>query len=301
MDNVFTLEALFAKKGDSLLLHYGPWDDPKLILVDGGPRGVYRKFLRPRLRELREELEVPQDQSLPLRMVMVSHIDDDHIAGILDLFKEAAVAKERHRPVPYAIGTLWHNSFDDILGNAGNAVVSRMAATVASRDPGGLAVPKMKRESRAVVSSTAQGRNLRNAAARLQVETNKHFEGLVMSPAKKISLGHGLKMTVVGPDKDRVIEFQQRWDKDLKKILKKGGRERSGSGLRGQVSLQSGQHLRVGRDEAQEDSLDRRRARGLRDRGPGKGEASAQDEALPRGYPQGSPPRQRPQRGRHLF
>ncbi len=221
MDNVFTLEALFAKKGDSLLLHYGPWDDPKLILVDGGPRGVYRKFLRPRLRELREELEVPDDQALPLRMVMVSHIDDDHIAGILDLFKEAAVAKEKRRPVPYAIGALWHNSFDDILGNAGSAVVSRMAATVASRDPGGLAVPKMKRESRAVVSSTAQGRNLHNAAKKLQVETNEHFEGLVMSPAKKISLGHGLKMTVVGPDKERVIEFQKRWDKDLKKILKK--------------------------------------------------------------------------------
>ena len=221
MDKVFTLEALFAKKGDALLLHYGPSDDPKLIVVDGGPRGVYRKFLRPRLRERREELEVPDDQALPLRMVMVSHIDDDHIAGILDLFREAAVAKEKHRPVPYAIGTLWHNSFDDILGNAGNAVVSRMAATVASRDPGGLAVPRMKRESRAVVSSTAQGRNLRNAAKRLQVETNKHFEGLVMAPAKKISLGHGLKMTVVGPDKDRVAKYQQRWDQDLKKILKK--------------------------------------------------------------------------------
>ena len=35
-EKLFTLEAVFAKHGDALLLHYGKWNDPKWILIDGG-------------------------------------------------------------------------------------------------------------------------------------------------------------------------------------------------------------------------------------------------------------------------
>ena len=34
---LFTLEAIKAKHGDSLILHYGKEDDPRFILIDGGP------------------------------------------------------------------------------------------------------------------------------------------------------------------------------------------------------------------------------------------------------------------------
>ena len=74
-NQVFTLEALAARHGDCLLLHWGSPQDPNLILIDGGPNGVWRKFLRPRLDELRETRQDP----LSLKAVMVSHIDDDHI------------------------------------------------------------------------------------------------------------------------------------------------------------------------------------------------------------------------------
>ncbi|MCP4202307.1 MAG: hypothetical protein GY769_10270 [bacterium] len=222
MPSVFTLEAVFAKKGDALILHYGPWDEPKRILIDGGPRGVYKKFLKPRLEQIREEFELQDDESLPFRMAMVSHVDDDHIAGILDLVNETVKAKEKRQPLPYKIETLWHNSFDDILKNPEREIVSRMAATVASNDPLGLAVPKMSRESKAVVQSTRQGRDLRKAAKKLRVAVNKPFRGLLMSPAKRaVSLGHGLTFKVVGPNKGRVVAYQKQWDKDLKAILEK--------------------------------------------------------------------------------
>ena len=48
----FVLEAVFAKKGDALILHCGEKKDPHWILVDGGV-GVWAKFLRPRLNEIR--------------------------------------------------------------------------------------------------------------------------------------------------------------------------------------------------------------------------------------------------------
>jgi len=222
MATVFTLEAVFAKKGDALLLHYGPADDPRWILIDGGPKGVYKDYLKPRLEQLREEYAFEDDEPLPFEMVMVSHIDDDHIAGIIDLFEDNVSAKEKKRPLPYEIHTLWHNSFDDILGNSREEIVSRIAATAASADPVGLPLPAMHPDTRAVVASTAQGRTLRNAAKKLGVRVNRPFRGLVTSPAdKSVSLGSGLRFTVLGPDRERVAEYQKKWNEDLKKILKK--------------------------------------------------------------------------------
>ena len=109
----FSLEALEAKKGDALLLHYGKDADPKLIVIDGGPAGVYAGSLKPRLDEIKKERS-PHDP-LAIRLVMVSHIDDDHINGILQMVKKLADLKEQNKPLPYDITTLWHNSFDDLL------------------------------------------------------------------------------------------------------------------------------------------------------------------------------------------
>ena len=221
MATLFTLEAVFAKKGDALLLHYGPFLKPKMILIDGGPGGVYTKFLKPRITQLRDELGLDDDDAFPLEMVMVSHIDDDHVNGILRLVNDNVKAKDRQRPAPYHIKTLWHNSFDDMLGNTRREIVSRMSATAASTGPG-LPLPKMDDESKAVVAGVAQGRDLRNAAKKLRLDVNDPFQGMVMAPAdKKISLGHGMKFTVVGPMEEQVVALRKKWKKDVKKILKK--------------------------------------------------------------------------------
>lgn len=223
MADVFTLEAVFAKEGDALILHYGPWDKPDWILIDGGPRGVYRDFLRPRLDQMREEFELEQDEAIRFKVVMVSHVDADHVVGIIDLFEDLETARANNVHPPFIVDTLWHNSFDDILGNQEDEIVSRMAAAaVSSKDPKGLPLPKMRLESRAVVQSTGQGRNLRNLAKKLNVDVNKQFEGLIMAPAEKqVVFDHDLRFTVIGPSKTRVNKFQEKWDKDLKKILKK--------------------------------------------------------------------------------
>jgi glyoxylase-like metal-dependent hydrolase (beta-lactamase superfamily II) len=82
MADVFTLEALDAKYGDSLLLHYGDADAPRLIVIDGGPASVYEDALRPRLNAIQTTHGGGQ---LEIRMLMVSHIDLDHINGVLKL------------------------------------------------------------------------------------------------------------------------------------------------------------------------------------------------------------------------
>ena len=87
---VFTLEALQANDGDCLILHYqkAAAGTPVRVLIDGGSAGVYSSILKPRIDQLRGK------KPLDLRMVMTSHIDADHITGLLDLFKALAQLRD---------------------------------------------------------------------------------------------------------------------------------------------------------------------------------------------------------------
>src|SRR5262245_37129546 len=96
---LFTLAALNARFGDALLLHYGTTAAPKLIVIDGGPKNVYEATLRKRLMELRAS-RTP-GETLKLRMVMVSHIDNDHIVGVLGLLQEIQAAEEKGDEPPF--------------------------------------------------------------------------------------------------------------------------------------------------------------------------------------------------------
>jgi len=216
----FALEALEAKKGDSLLLHYGRDPDPKLIVIDGGPSGVYARSLKPRLDQLKQQRS--PDEPLPIRMVMVSLIDDDHINGVLQMIGKLADLREQRKPLPYDIATLWNNSFDDLLGNEADEMVASLktAARAAATSNFSASLP-VRRETALVLASVNQGRQLRDAASRLGIGINDGFANLVMVPAgqksRKFDAGDGLRLTVIGPDEERVKALQEEWDRQIDK------------------------------------------------------------------------------------
>ena len=71
-EKVFQLEVLRARKGDCSLLHYGTTTKPGLALIDGGHKDVYKPFLKPRLKELRDERGLTeQDKPLPINLMML--------------------------------------------------------------------------------------------------------------------------------------------------------------------------------------------------------------------------------------
>lgn len=211
---IFTLEALEAKHGDALLLHYGEPDAPQLIVIDGGPSGVFATRMRPRLDALRGS-RAP-DGKLEIRMVMVSHIDDDHIHGVLDLTDFLIEKEERREDPPYDITTLWHNSFTDVVGKAtGSALESQAKVQGASMEKLPALLP-VSRESGLVLASVGQGERLRANATRLNLNVNEVFGGgpVMTEPgAAPVDLEPGLKLTVVGPDRDRVEALRADWEK----------------------------------------------------------------------------------------
>ncbi len=216
----FTLEALQAKHGDSLLLHYGKTSAPKLIVIDGGPSGVYRGSLRPRLDEIKAA-RTP-DGPLPIRMLMVSHLDDDHINGVLALSNDLVEKMEQGQELPYDILTLWHNSFDDIVGNESEELFASLSAVVKPLSAGGslpAGIP-LSREGGALMASVPQGREVRNNAKLLDLSVNDPFKNLVAAPGKGnkiVNIGDGLKFTVLGPIENRIEDVQIEWDAVLKK------------------------------------------------------------------------------------
>ena len=219
---LFTLEALEAKHGDALLLHFGTTAKPRLVVIDGGPPGVYKKTLKPRLEQLRAKRA--GGGRLEIRMLMVSHIDDDHIFGVLQMMKELDELRESERPQPYDVLTLWHNSFDDILGNETEVLTANLkgAATAAAT---GAAMPAdipISRPGALILASVKQGRELRAHARALSLEVNEGFGRLIGVPegakGKTIKLASGLSFTVLGPNQQRVEDLRVEWEKEIKKL-----------------------------------------------------------------------------------
>lgn len=217
---IFTLEALQAKHGDSLLLHYGKPNAPKLIVIDGGPAGVFKSSLLPRLTALKESRS--PDVALTIRLLMVSHIDDDHINGVLAFLNDLVEKQENNEELPFNILTLWHNSFDDIVGNESEEMLKALSAAVKSISSGG-AIPAgmpLSRAGGAIAASVPQGRDVRNNAKLLSLSLNDPFGTIIAAPGKgkkTVTIGDGLKFTVLGPVKDRIEELQIEWNAVLEK------------------------------------------------------------------------------------
>jgi hypothetical protein len=77
------LEMLQAAYGDSLLLEYGSPDKPRRILIDGGPYYRY-DALRERL------LQIPPAERT-FELLVITHVDADHIDGIIRLLQDSSL------------------------------------------------------------------------------------------------------------------------------------------------------------------------------------------------------------------
>ena len=208
-------EALRAKFGDSLLLLYGTQQKPRLAVIDGGPPGVFNDALAPRLEEVRKERKLAATAPLVIDLMMVSHIDADHISGLLDLVRKLKDLRDSRKPVPWKIERFWHNSFDDILGND-DASVASAASVMSPASLGGMLHP----EGSLVLASVSDGRDLRKLLEALGLGGNLPFKGLVRAGRKKVTLGN-LKLTVLAPSDENLIALQKDWDKKVKILLEK--------------------------------------------------------------------------------
>ncbi len=209
-------------KGDCLLLTSA---DNKKILIDGGMRASYSQFVAAQLPRLARN---------GLDLVYVSHIDSDHIGGILQLMDDL-VAWRRYDyqvthnnpaypqpqvPRPPRPKAIWHNAFKDQTQDNKGLIEEQLVAnlSILSADPQviGENLLNVRESTSDLVNSVREGLLLssRVSAKQLGIQVNPEFAGetiFVEKAPTPLQLGR-LQIQVIGPLKTDLEKLRDEWN-----------------------------------------------------------------------------------------
>jgi beta-lactamase superfamily II metal-dependent hydrolase len=102
-----TIKMLPAYDGDCLLLTLPqPAGPARHILIDGGPGRTYR--------QLAQEVQKLQRNKQVIDLLIITHIDDDHIGGILKLFEDPLFDPALIKQVWFNSGAMLAKQLDDL-------------------------------------------------------------------------------------------------------------------------------------------------------------------------------------------
>jgi hypothetical protein len=197
---MFALTAVQAFFGDSLLVEYGDAGSPKYVLIDGGPAHTYEKHLAGVLQNLKQ-------QGRDLELMVLSHVDTDHVTGLLDLVADVRGGNATALP---AIKALWHNSFASTIDPQG-ALAPRLKAMLATAGAEAMA------NSAIAINGIAEGHQLRTQALAVPIPLNPGFtDDVVMAEtAGEPWKSKNLELTVVGPTEPNLKALRTEWEEWL--------------------------------------------------------------------------------------
>ncbi len=203
---MLTMHAVQAHKGDCLLLETRFRNKKRFILIDGGPNKTYD----PHLRRVLKSKVVRNGGTL--EAICLSHVDDDHVNGLLDLFVELRSADDEDEKPLVKIKELWHNAFEQTVGSGadGAAIATRFQGLM---DVHAAAKTKGLKLSSLALSSIRQGHKLAREARLLGLKPNAKRGGkpLVATSRTKPFRVVGLKIRVVGPTRANLTALKKKW------------------------------------------------------------------------------------------
>lgn len=181
---MYTVHLLPALFGDSILVEYGPKAAPRYILIDGGPYFAFPR-LYPALKKVAPKLK-------ELELLVITHIDIDHIDGTIVLLNQDKL--------PFKIKQVWFNGYKQI------------------------------RSLKSDLLGALQGEYISKLIAKKKLPLNKAFNGAaVMVPdyndLPEIKLPGGMVITLLSPGKEALVKLKARWDKEIKKVNKRSSVE----------------------------------------------------------------------------
>ena len=214
-------------KGDCLLLTSA---DGRHMLVDGGMRQSYSEHVSPVLNEL------CADRGM-LDVVNVSHIDQDHISGVLQMMDdEVAWRIHKHQLEngnphhkepgfrrPPKIGAIWHNAFHAQLPEKAEEIEEMLAASAAILSgSANKSVEELASEENELVTSISEAIKLTRRVGddQLRVKLNPPAKGKLMmvrsSTSPAIKLGR-MRLRIIGPFPADLRKLREEWNDWLKK------------------------------------------------------------------------------------
>jgi beta-lactamase superfamily II metal-dependent hydrolase len=202
---VIKLHVLQAEYGDCFILETKFGKDSVNVLIDGGPYQTFEKHLKPTLKK------IPLNGKLDL--VVLSHIDNDHVIGLLDLLAEIKNQRERGGKELVKIEKIWHNSFNDLLELQEEP--KKLLGNIFSAKS---MVKWSNTKESLVMKGFQQGTDLTNLAKILKIPTNPDFDNIIVVNDKIRSVRlNNLSIQLLGPTKKNVDKLRKEWKKWLEK------------------------------------------------------------------------------------
>ena len=183
-----------AINGDCFLIT----DGNSNILIDGGYVNTYNDCLKPTLIEL-------ASQGKELSLLVVSHIDADHISGILKFVED----NEYEDIIP--VRNIWHNSFRHLQQN------EQIDSTIKEKKIFG-DIKKEELSDSVTYVSAKQGSSLASLLLKYKYQWNIQFDGKPVSIDydNNITIGE-FNVHVLSPNQEKLENLQKYWRKELYK------------------------------------------------------------------------------------
>ncbi|UMQ41575.1 MBL fold metallo-hydrolase [Chryseobacterium sp. Y16C] len=185
-----------ANNGDSFFLETAS----DSILIDGGYVSTYKKYIKPKLLQLNKE-------NRPLNHLIVTHIDNDHISGIIKFFEENTGNKI------VEVENVWHNSYshlksiDDGLNFNGKSI-DTMCINYQLKDEEDLSSKNISAVQGSTLASLLKKNNFQNK--------NDFFTNNYISfDRTKVIECDKVMFRILSPDDDKLLELKKYWKKEL--------------------------------------------------------------------------------------
>jgi beta-lactamase superfamily II metal-dependent hydrolase len=197
-----------AKNGDAFLITENS-SKPTAILIDGGYASTFQKWISPDLKHLAQ-------LGYTLDLVIATHIDADHVAGLLDFFKFNGNSQA---PKLIQVENVWHNSlrsFGSTAEATGNLTVDDkdLLSEIRRRGypmPAGVEVEPAEisaRQGSSLAALLLGGDYFWNAGNGTQ--------SINSEAAPTLKLPENMRIRVIGPSVSRLEELRQQWVADLR-------------------------------------------------------------------------------------
>jgi len=190
------IKFLPALNGDSIFIKI----DDYLMLIDGGYVNTYREFIKPELMRM-------NSQGISLNHVVVTHIDKDHISGVIKLIIE-------NLKTPFVkIDNIWHNSFKHI--KQFNPDIEFSGKSVRE-----LKIDYNLREEETVTTkdiSAVQGSTLASVLLESNYNWNYEFDGKAVSVDNGaiVNLTDTIILKLLSPTVKKLSALNLDWKKEL--------------------------------------------------------------------------------------
>lgn len=187
----FNLSVVQAGHGDCILIQGNFDGQPRNILIDGGPNEAYQNRRR-RAGELKTSLQSIKDSEQKIDLLVLSHVDDDHIAGLLAGFKQSGLLEELTEKVWFNSGKLIFEHFDKVHDET-NLLDFGVNRTGADADN---------------FTSIGQGVKFEGYISNLGVWDYKIIQ------AGQVHELFGIKFTILSPNKEKLEKLLIKWERE---------------------------------------------------------------------------------------